>query len=36
MEQHADALLIHVDALFNDGAGSRRLSPWLVSTDYPR
>ena len=26
VEQRADALLVHVDALFNDQAGSRRLS----------
>jgi putative ABC transport system substrate-binding protein len=25
VEQHADALLIHVDALFNDGAGQSRI-----------
>jgi len=34
--QHADALLIHIDALFNDGAGQSQSSPWLGSTDYPR
>jgi hypothetical protein len=25
VEQHADALLIHVDALFNDGAGQSQI-----------
>ena len=36
VEQHADALLVHVDALFNDEGGSRRLSPWLRNIGYPR
>ena len=36
VEQRADALLVHVDALFNDGGGSCRLSLWLRSIDCPR
>src|SRR5499427_8440193 len=36
MEQHADALLIHIDALFNDGAGQSQIIALAGQPGYPR
>ena len=33
VEQRVDALLVHVDALFNDQGGKSQLSPWLHRSD---
>ena len=44
MEQHADALLVHIDALFNDGAGQsqiialaeqHRLPTMMATANFP-
>jgi putative ABC transport system substrate-binding protein len=36
VQQHADALLVHVDALFNDGAGQSEIIALAAHTGYLR